>query len=301
MSVIQTNTMPLISLLAFVDHNVDKPRLPWTNLIREDLSALAEFHGSRLAELGRPDENASAWAAFIKDHPRAFTELVQQYGFVAGTLDLSRTEPSVAGSGLAAFSCTECATAGKPVCFATEKALKAHSRRAHDVRNPIRVYLDASGRCPVCKGVYGSRTRCLAHATEKSCRGKTAVTCRSALEAGHFMVLPAADVAKLDIQDRHHLKTARALGHTQPVAIVPAKRPRVCGPQRIAEAASLEMHCLAVAPRKRLHVKTTCSSCTVKHVTVRPARRLRWKTTLPNVAHRHCLVHQVPSKRQRTS
>eukprot|EP00972_Heterocapsa_arctica_P053361 7861148-Heterocapsa_arctica.AAC.1 len=55
------------------------------------------------------------------------------------------------------------------VAFASLKTLCSHRRAKHGLRNPLRVFLDASGVCPVCRAAFGSRTRALAHVTEQRC------------------------------------------------------------------------------------------------------------------------------------
>ena len=294
-ALLQSKTMPLVSLLAAVGDSIDQPRMPWTLLIMDDLSALAEFHRSRLSSLGPPCENAAAWESFITEYPHVFKELIQQFIFGTGAYDVSATRASydITYGGVGAFSCVECAAAEKPIHFATERALKSHARRAHGARNPLRVFLDNTATCPVCEGSYGSRTRCLAHVSEKRCRGKSAVTCPASLESGLYTPLPAVEVERLDVIDRSFRKTARALGHTQPVALAPAKRSRIRGPPLPEKMSPAQPRCTVCCKgaRKRMHVKTTCP-CTVTHV----SRRLRKKTTLPKVEQRPCSLHQDPQR-----
>ena len=47
--------------------------------------------------------------------------------------------------------------------FATKAALCAHKFAAHGVRASARQFIDGSGVCPVCRGVFHSRRRVLKH------------------------------------------------------------------------------------------------------------------------------------------
>ena len=149
---------------------------------------------------------------------------------------------------VADYTCHLCAHAGRGRCkFFSQKALESHMRAKHKARNPLRQFLDATGVCPVCQGQYGTRTRALAHVSERRQRGKSTRTCRAVLEAGVLPPLPPDVVAKLDDLDRMARKRAFKQRHTQPVAIAPAKRTK--GPN--------ESESFGWRPLKRLRTKTS--------------------------------------------
>lgn len=264
-ALLQSKTMLLVSLLAAVGDSIDQPRIPWTLLIMDDLSALAEFYRSRLSLLGLPCENAAAWEYCITVYPYVSKELIQEFISVTGAYDASATHASydISYGEVVVFSGVECVSVEKPTHFATERALKSNARRAHVARNPLCVFLDDTWTCPVCKGSYGPRTRCLAHVSETRCRGKSTVTCRVSLESGLYTPLPAVEVERLDVIDHSFRKTARALGHTQLVALALAKGPRICGPPLPEKMSPAQPRCgfCCKGARKRLHVKMTCPAC----------------------------------------
>eukprot|EP00973_Karenia_brevis_P043593 6040763-Karenia_brevis.AAC.1 len=58
------------------------------------------------------------------------------------------------------FTCNLCVA--KPA-FKSAKALASHQRVKHNMRNPLGVFLDSSGICPVCGANFHNRVRVLAH------------------------------------------------------------------------------------------------------------------------------------------
>jgi hypothetical protein len=89
-ALLQSKTMPLVSLLAAVGGSLDHPRMPWALLITDDLSALAEFHRSRPSSLGLPCENAAAWESFITEYPYV---LRNSYSNLSSRLELTMFLP----------------------------------------------------------------------------------------------------------------------------------------------------------------------------------------------------------------
>jgi hypothetical protein len=267
MSVLRSEVKSLMTLLAVVSARGDNRRLPWVELVIEDMRILARYHGGRLEELGNPRENAAKWQRFITDHPGAWRQLVAELHFFDSPLDAAATSKHT--SSLGHFNehiCVACLETGCPAIFVSEKALMCHQRSKHGQRNPLRIYLDGSGVCPVCRAQFGSRTRALAHASERRHRGKTSVTCRSVLEAGGIAPLSADRVAALDAADGKCRREARKQGHTQPVVEVPAKRSRVRG------APDDHTYFWELRPAKRLRGKTPAAE--VLSVAVKRQRHL---------------------------
>jgi len=256
----------LRAMLSCKSRGVDAMCLPWIRHVRADMHALQVFHAPRLDELGDPGLHSEAWCSLMFNFPSAWSELVSALHI----LDLSE-DFALGGSHLAPHSspidlptrpyshfCEICLQKNIISGFSSSKALRSHMRVAHKVRNPLRVFLDGSGRCPVCCVEFRSRTRCLAHVSESRCRGKSRVTCRSILEGGTFQPLPPHIVATLDEDDRCHRRSARASGRSQPLTEVPAKRARIRG-QPASDIAYSNIHIgnvLICKPARRLCKKT---------------------------------------------
>jgi hypothetical protein len=265
-SVLRNGSDALCSMLALVGPGADRPRLPWVRQLRSDLKALYRALMPKLGELGDPNDYAEPWFEFIKAYPLAWRELVSQYViYCIGNDDSESHDKSLIPSPAEmTHVCDVCAAAtGGRVAFASAKALLSHQRSKHQMRNPLRVFLDASGVCPVCDGQYGTRTRALSHASEARCRGKSKRTCRDELESGVFEPLPQDVVDALDNEDRLARSAARALGHTQPLARAPAKRSRVRAMRdctaRKRKVPCTEVPAFAPRPAKRLRTKVSSS------------------------------------------
>ena len=168
----------------------------------------------------------------------------------------STTKAKSRMTGMGGHDCNICASNGKTTSFHSAKALWAHHRSAHGIRNPLRQYLDATGICPVCYVQFPPRTRALAHLTERRCRGQCKTSCRSVLEAGLYEPLPAEEVNKHDASDRIKRGLARKAGHTQPISRIPAKRAKV--PACPAHADINVLPKVAYMPRKRVREKNDC-------------------------------------------
>ena len=61
--------------------------LPWVKLVQQDLCTLAAFHEEKLAELGSPLTNASAWWVFMQAFPGPFTQLIKEVHITTMPLD----------------------------------------------------------------------------------------------------------------------------------------------------------------------------------------------------------------------
>jgi hypothetical protein len=260
-SVLRNGSPALCSALAFVGSSADRLRLPWVRLVRDDLESLYAVLKHKLSELGDPQVHADLWCEFIKSHPQAWKQLVSQYHLDKMFHDVAKKATKFDESlpAYLAHVCQVCAGGGMHVAFASAKGLLCHKRSRHQMRNPLRAFLDASGVCPVCGGDYGCRTRALAHVTETRCRGKATRTCRDELESGGFAPFSDERINEFDELDRQARGAARAAGHTQPLARAPAKRPRVRARRnnkRRAPSPVTVVQTAAPHPAKRLRTKT---------------------------------------------
>eukprot|EP00959_Pyramimonas_sp_CCMP1952_P265213 5545981-Pyramimonas_sp.AAC.1 len=66
------------------------------------------------------------------------------------------------------FACPGCANDGvvDPPAFHSQKALLSHRRAKHSFRCDARFYIDSFGVRPVCKTVFSSRFRAIAHLSD---------------------------------------------------------------------------------------------------------------------------------------
>jgi hypothetical protein len=90
-------------------------------------------------------------------------------------------------------------------------------RTKHKVLCEFPYFVDATGTCPICKTVYNSRIRCLAHISDKR-RPK----CADELRKGRVHKLSEATVQKLDAADREQRRLAQRQGRSHPIAQLPA-------------------------------------------------------------------------------
>ena len=201
-------------------------RLPWMELVLEDMRKLSSFHGSKLQELGDPVDNSHAWLLLIESFPAYWKQMVGAY-----TETTSAMDKYCVGKGCAkistshSFTCADCVLAGTSIAFPSSKALLAHQRKVHGKRNPLRCFLDGNHICPVCSCKFSSRTRALAHLTEKRNRGKhLRKTCGELLLEGRYMPLSDEVVSALDNLDKTTRAKARMHGNTQPLASFHAQR-----------------------------------------------------------------------------
>ena len=262
-------------------------RLPWVQLVREDLTMLFGFHACKLSDLGCPTMYPKKWLVFIAEFPHEWSVYVKRFFNFSMPLDIAllkkRRVPAKSGLDVQKsqahldvnvfgrqpmrlemadppppFRCLECSNGSVVVGFMTSRALHTRARVKHNKRNMLRFYLDGSGICPVCRTQFESRLRVLAHVSETRCRGKSRITCRSVLESGKARLIEASEVARLDELDRIQRRTARRAGRSHAKVCVPAKRSRVRAfPNEpicvVDDNALVEL----VKPHKRLRHKTT--------------------------------------------
>ena len=178
-------------------------RLPWTELILEDFRSL-QLRVLQYSNLLLPDPNTApdAWLTFILDWPSAWSEYVGRLFFVESCTD-AKCKTTIVTNHFECMTCNE--------FFFSEKALASHSRAKHNTRCVARNYVGADFRCVVCSATFGSRTRAIAHLTDKRRTKWADRLCE-------FEQLPSELVTKLDEADREERRLARVQGHSQPIA-----------------------------------------------------------------------------------
>ena len=95
------------------------------------------------------------------------------------------------------FSCNWCTKS-----FCSKRALDTHARKTHAVRTPFSKYVDGTGACPVCKSVFSTRLRVLAHLADARKRGRASQPCGPRLLEGSFHTISLAAQTELDLQDK---------------------------------------------------------------------------------------------------
>ena len=131
-------------------------------------------------------------------------------------------------------------------------------------------FVCSSLRCCVCSCLFSTRSRLVARLSETRNRGRRKFTCRDAvLNSGLVSPVTPAEFESAHQADRQLRKDARKRGHTQPLAIRPAKRLKVCSSISASAAQAWETLAQSELPTNRLEWKS-----------VPPAKRLRGKTSL---------------------
>ena len=123
--VVQHGSKQLIGLLSTVHR--DGRKLSWVRAVRSDMVVLFEHAGSKLHELGHPEENAEAWWSFIRAYPHAWACHVRQLRYTSMSLDeqiVSVAFPLDIRS--RDYACSLCSRR-----FLNARALSSHVRAKH--------------------------------------------------------------------------------------------------------------------------------------------------------------------------
>ena len=200
--------------------------LPWVKLIRDDLKRLATYHGSKMKELGDPIQHGKEWALFIQNFPREWRELVKAVFYNTMDMDVAakpKTAPGEWGSQpLAAYACSRCSCT-----FRTARALEAHAKAKHKTRAPAAPKIGLSTICPGCHVDFNTRSRLLAHASEKRNRGRRAYSCSMLFASDLIKPVHVDEFSTACEADKRSRTAGRKAGHTVPLSQALAKRPRV--------------------------------------------------------------------------
>ena len=220
MRLISRRPPSLWALLGIFADKHGQRRLPWVDMMLDDLSNLRLHRLDKLNELPNPRDDFNVWACLMSHFPNEFSQLVDSVVTFESPSDTCKAEKSRT---IGTHFCSLCDC--KP--FLSSRALQAHQRVVQRVRNQPKQFLDDSCVCPVCKAFFSTRLRLISHISEKRKRGKAQITCNQVLLSGAFKPLPQKKLDELDAKDREARKQARRSGRTQPIALFPAKRSRV--------------------------------------------------------------------------
>ena len=189
------------------------PRLPWIDMVLDDMRVMKRVWGKHLDELGDPDLDSEKWWRLICDYPAEWDKYVD--GLSTPEDDEVKKEsgtdmllPTAAGT----FSCC-----GK--AFASEKAWATHRRRAHDERSVFSQVVGDISACPRCGAEFHSRLRLLTtHLGDR----RRHLACREF--AAELPPLLEEVAAKLNDRGRVARLDARRQGHSHQIATRPAAR-----------------------------------------------------------------------------
>ena len=137
----------------------------------------------------------------------------------------------------------------------------------------ISSFLGGDGQCPVCRLVFSSRTRLIAHASEGRVRGSRAVTCRDIFAAGLVQPLRQPALDALAEQDRMSRRCAAKRGHTHSLNERPFKR------RKVATTVPPLRFDLCSGYHEYAEGPSNCAN-PVDWAAIRPTRRLRSKASL---------------------
>jgi len=191
--------------------------IPWVAQIRSDLATLRRHVQGQAAAL--PDDTAplEAWASLFNDR-RAWESAVESIFFVESVSDKFGAQASQEARLHVCTMCPQRPDGTRPG-WASERALQSHMRSKHKCLSDYRHYVNEDGRCPICKTIYNTRIRCLAHITDRR-----RPRCAQAIDVGGATKLAESTVLRLDEADRAQRREAQRQGSTHPVAQGPAIR-----------------------------------------------------------------------------
>ena len=197
------------ALVALLQTQCSSDRLPWVRQAIGDLDFVYQNVG--VLSLPPPQSEPRVWVEFMLQEEIEWKRAVESCTFVHSKLDASADGMSPAAAH-GAHVCLLCDTPQPAFC--SPKALASHQRVKHGIRNPMRAFAEADGRCPVCRTLFHTRLRLLAHLSDER-RPK----CRDALMAGAVQPLSARRILELDALDKVARRDAHRLGYTHPLAV----------------------------------------------------------------------------------
>ena len=196
------------ALLALLRQRPRGSRSRWLRLISDDMRRLRSLV-ARCNLLPDPDSDPAAWTQFILSDQLRWKQCVALVHFTDSLCDVRAASPEDAVA-TREFRCDACG-----VAFHTHKQLAQHRRIKHGEKCPQRFYAAASGACPVCQTVFGTRLALLSHLCDSRRQRCWTEICR---HPGRFVQIPAEEVAVLDALDNEARKRARRQGHSHALA-----------------------------------------------------------------------------------
>ena len=132
------------SLLAILGSKPAGKSLPWTSLVAQDLRIVWR-QVALCGKLPDPIKDAAIWVAFIASDAVRWKSAANTIFFYESTCDRLVAAATPAHPEAQVHACDAC-----KLGFATEKGLKAHMRRKHDVRCALRLFIESAGICQSC-------------------------------------------------------------------------------------------------------------------------------------------------------
>jgi hypothetical protein len=135
--------------------------LPWVTQLLSDFAILrttARYHSTKLPDV---DADLSEWL-FLFDNSSAWEDAAAAIFFTDACNDKVRSSTdgaSTSSNQVHQYVCDICTPSenGLRPSFATSKGLESHKRTQHKQLSAFRFYVDADGKCPVCKTIFNSR------------------------------------------------------------------------------------------------------------------------------------------------
>jgi len=213
----------LLALLSARGGSNNEKKLPWVSVIIADLDVFWEFHKTRVHNLGPPRLYPDNWLRFIREYPGQWKALVKMIVIYSMGLDYvagpKRQHVPLGVAPVDTHKCSICDYVAENV-----RALGSHIRAKHKKLDSLTDFLGNSSRCPVCCVDFASRTRLVAHITDKRVRGKKPITCRQVLAAGLVTPISHDELTAARMHDRSDRRAAFKRGHSQPLAAGLTKR-----------------------------------------------------------------------------
>jgi hypothetical protein len=187
-----------------------------------------------------------------------------------------KTKPGEWGSQpVLAHRCSACGAS-----FANAKALESHRKAKHKTRAAFTSMIGSSRVCPCCHVEFSTRTRLLAHISEKRNRGGRKYSCNMLFAAGLVRPLGEDELSSAYAADTEARTLARKAGHTVPITENLAKRPKV-GTTVLEQQLNMRKRNAAGV------VVPTLPSNAVQLDKLRPLKRARAKTSQEDVILQH--------------
>ena len=265
-----TETLPALNaLLQFVSPKGQ--RLPWVDLILNDLVMLKLCSGRRLEAMPDPRVDLSKWWSLAGSFPLEWKELVSSYHSVydddqfwssisvpsAPETLVCPAVPATTGANTAAhaspaYACQLCS--GK--AFMTSKALAQHARIKHKMRTPVDQFVPATATCMVCGTIFASRLLLVSHLSDNRVRSKVrGQPCGQVFLSRNPQPVDAQELQRIHDSERQIRRDAASRGHTHQIALVPAFNPRRSVLKGIK--ADLLARVVVGGARRRLNKKTS--------------------------------------------